>query len=112
MFLLDRMRAILVFYKHEQCSNFSLICQAEPVGLVLMHASESQMRSPRLIQRCCVGLRFLRYKFHPWIMLAIASLKLLIVSGLDRTHEKIRCMQAMSKIDFANVYSLLNDLLW
>lgn len=59
-----------------------------------------------------VGFRFLRYKFSPWITLAIAPLKLLVASGSDRTYTKISCMRAMSKIDFVGVYGLMNDLLW
>lgn len=59
-----------------------------------------------------VGFRFLRYKFYPWITLAIALLNLLTTSGVDRTNAKNRYMSAMSKINFADVYALLNELLW
>lgn len=64
------------------------------------------------IKHCSIGFRFLRYKFYPWITLAIAPLKLLATSGVNRTYAKISCMSAMSKIDFAGVYGLMNDLLW
>lgn len=72
-----------------------------------------------LIKCCWIGLRFLRYKFYPWITLAIAPLKILAASGINRTHEKIRYMSAIlyegcanGKINFAAVYELLNELLW
>lgn len=65
-----------------------------------------------LTQCCHIGFRFLRYKFHPWITLAIAPLNLLFASDIQRTHTKIRFMRAMSKIDFAGVYGFINDLLW
>lgn len=65
-----------------------------------------------LIKCCCIGFRFLRYKFYPWITLAIAPLKILAKSGVNRTHEKNRYMSAICKINFAGVYALLNELLW
>jgi hypothetical protein len=64
-----------------------------------------------LIKRCFVGFRFLRYKFHPWIALATSPIHLLTASGIDRTRAEISWMRAMSKIDFAGVYGLINDLL-
>lgn len=65
-----------------------------------------------LIQCGYVGLRFLRYKASPLLTLAIAPIKLLSSSKAQRTHERIRCMKAISQIDFISVYGLLNDLLW
>ncbi|KYC43121.1 hypothetical protein WA1_13555 [Scytonema hofmannii PCC 7110] len=59
-----------------------------------------------------IWFRFLRYKFYPWTTLATTPLNLLMVSGIQRTHTKIRYLSAMSKIDFASVYGLLNDLIW
>lgn len=59
-----------------------------------------------------VRFRFLRYQFSPWIVLAIAPFDLLCSSGVNRTTAKIRCLKAMSKIDFAGVYEFINDLLW
>ncbi|MBD3884620.1 hypothetical protein IFO70_23045 [Phormidium tenue FACHB-886] len=64
------------------------------------------------IKCCCIGFRFLRYRFYPWITLAIALLNVLTSSGANRAHAKISCMKAMSKINFAGFYGLLNDLLW
>ncbi|AKG24639.1 hypothetical protein [Calothrix sp. 336/3] len=55
---------------------------------------------------------FVRKKFSPWLTLAIAPIKLCCSSGMKRTQEEIRCMVAMSKIDFVGVYAVLNDLLW
>jgi hypothetical protein len=71
--------------------------------------------SPKLgcpIKCCYIGFRLLRYKFYPWITLTIAPLKILATSDVNRTHEKIRCMSAISKINFVGVYALLNELLW
>ncbi len=65
-----------------------------------------------LIQCGYIGLRFLRYNASPWLTLAIAPIKLLASSKVQRTHEQIRCMRAISRINFVNVYEVLNDLLW
>lgn len=59
-----------------------------------------------------LGFRFLRYRFSPCIVLAIALLNLPFSSGSNRIIARIRYMRAMSKIDFAWVYELINDLLW
>jgi hypothetical protein len=65
-----------------------------------------------LIQSGYIGLRFLRYKASPLLTLAIAPIKLLSSSEVQRTCERIRCLRAISQIDFVSVYRLLNDLLW
>jgi hypothetical protein len=65
-----------------------------------------------LIQRGYIGLRFLRYKTSPLLTLAISSIKLLSSSEVQRTRERIRYMEAISRIDFVSIYGLLNDLLW
>jgi hypothetical protein len=65
-----------------------------------------------LIKCSFIGFRFLRYKFHPWIALVTSPIHLLMASGSDRTRAEISWMSAVSKIDFAGVYGLLNDLLW
>jgi hypothetical protein len=65
-----------------------------------------------LIQCGYIGLRFLRYKASPWLILAIAPIKLFASSKVQRTCEQIRCMRAISRINFVSVYGLLNDLLW
>jgi len=65
-----------------------------------------------LIQRGYIGLRFLRYKASPLLTLAIAPIKLLSTSEVQRTRERIRYMRAITRIDFVGVYGLLNDLLW
>jgi hypothetical protein len=64
------------------------------------------------IKCCWIGLRFLRYKFYPWIILAITPLKILSRSGIDRTHAQNRYLRAMSKINFVGVYTFLDNLLW
>ena len=68
--------------------------------------------SPCLIRCGWIGYRFARRKSSPWIMLASSFLNLLFVSGVNRTHEQIRLVSAVIRIDFVKVYSLLNDLLW
>jgi hypothetical protein len=70
------------------------------------------VRGSCFIQSCYVGFRFLRFKYSPWLTLAIAPFNLLFSSGIQRTYEKIRCMSALSKIDVAGVCELINDLLW
>ncbi len=65
-----------------------------------------------LIQCGYIGLRFLRYKASPWLTLAIALIKLLSSYKAQRTREQIRCMRAISRINFVSAYGLLNDLLW
>lgn len=70
------------------------------------------MSSPCPIQCGYVSFRFLRYQFSPWFTLAIAPLKLLCSSGVQRTHTQIRYMRALCRIDFVGVYGLVNDLLW
>lgn len=55
---------------------------------------------------------FLRCQFSPWLGLAIALLKLLYSSGVQRTDVQIRYLSAINKINFVAVYGVLNDLLW
>lgn len=70
------------------------------------------MREICIIRCAHIGLRFLRYKLSPWTTLAIALTQIASKSGIQRTHAQIRYMSALSKIDFARFYELLNDLLW
>lgn len=58
------------------------------------------------------GLRFVRYQSSPWLVLAIASLKLLFASGEERIREQVRYFRAIAQIDFVGLYGLLNDCLW
>jgi hypothetical protein len=64
------------------------------------------------VKSCRIRFRFLRSKSDPWIVLAIAPFRIATSSGVNRTYAKIRCMSAITKINFAGVYELLNDLLW
>jgi hypothetical protein len=82
------------------------------MGQKLLALSGSRIGGLCFIQYCRVGFRFLRPKFYPWIVLAIAPFRIATSSGVNRTYAKIRCMSAMTKINFAGVYALLNDLLW
>ncbi|WP_219904733.1 hypothetical protein [Stenomitos frigidus] len=72
----------------------------------------ASMRSRCLRQYVHVGFRFARYQCAPWLVLAIAPLKLLFTSGVERIHAQVRYFSAISRIDFVGVYGLLNDLLW
>jgi hypothetical protein len=65
-----------------------------------------------VFKSCRIRVRFLRSKSNPWIVLAIAPFRIATSSGVNRTYAKIRCMSAMTKINFSGVYELLNDLLW
>jgi len=70
------------------------------------------MRSRCLLQYVHVGFRFVRYQCFPWLVLAIAPLKLLFASRVERIHAQVRYLSAIARIDFVSVYGLLNDLLW
>ena len=82
------------------------------MGQNLFASFGSRMGGLCFIQSCRVGFRFLRPKFYPWIVLAIALFRIATSSGVNRTYAKIRYWSAMTKINFAGVYELLNDLLW
>jgi len=69
-------------------------------------------RSRDVLQYVCIGFRLLRYRCFPWFVLAIAPLKLLFASGMERIQEQVRYFKAIARIDFVGVYGLLNDLLW
>lgn len=77
-------------------------------------------RSRCLLQYGYLRFRFMRYQCAPWLVLAIAPLKLLFASGVERIHEQVRylsantygALEANARIDFVSVYGLLNDLLW
>jgi hypothetical protein len=64
------------------------------------------------VKSCRIRFRFLRSKSDPWIVLAIAPFRIATSSGVNRTYAKIRYWSAITKINFAGVYALLNDLLW
>jgi hypothetical protein len=66
---------------------------------------------PCFIQSGKIGFRFLRHKCDPWMTLIFSLPKLLFGSEVDRRREQIRCLIAISKINFVGFYSLLNDLL-
>lgn len=65
-----------------------------------------------LIQSSYIGFRFVRYKCYPWLTLAITPFKLLFSTGVQRTQVQIRYLRAISKINFAGMYEVVNDLLW
>jgi hypothetical protein len=65
-----------------------------------------------LVQCGYLGFRFVRYQCSPWFALAIAPLKLLLASDVERTDVRVRYFRAIARIDFVRVYRLLYDLLW
>jgi hypothetical protein len=69
---------------------------------------------PHSLLRCSyVGFRFMRYQASPWLALVFAPFQLLCSSGREqRTHQQIRYLNAVSKINFVALYGVLNDLLW
>ncbi len=69
-------------------------------------------RTGGLLRCSYIGFRFMRYRFWPWLTLAIAPFNLLGSSGGQRIHAQIRYLRALSRIDFVPVYGLLDDLLW
>ena len=69
-------------------------------------------RSHCLLQCGYLGFRFVRYQCSLWFGLAIAPLKLLFASEVERTDVQIRYFMAITRIDFVSVYGLLQDLLW
>ncbi|ARV61090.1 hypothetical protein BZZ01_22915 [Nostocales cyanobacterium HT-58-2] len=56
-------------------------------------------------------IRILR-KTYPWATLAIAAYRLTYSNGVKRNREKIRFLMAYFKINFAGIFSLMNDLLF
>jgi hypothetical protein len=83
-----------------------------PQNLLIPKAGSARMRSYCLLQYVRIGFRVVRYQCFPCFVLAIAPLKLLFASGVERTHEQVRYFNAIARIDFVGVYGLLNDLLW
>jgi hypothetical protein len=65
-----------------------------------------------LMQCGYLGFRFVRYQCSIWFGLAIAPLKLLFASEVERTYVQIHYFRAIARIDFVSVYGLLHDLLW
>jgi hypothetical protein len=83
-------------------SRNSLIPKADPAGT----------RSCCLLQYVHLGFRFVRCQYFPWLAPAIAPLRLLLASAVERIHEQVRYFKAIARIDFVGVYELLDDLLW
>jgi len=79
--------------------------------LLTPKAGFASLRSRCLLPYIHLGFRFVRYQCAPWFVLAIAPLKLLFASGVERTHEQLRYFNAIARIDFVGIYGLLNDLL-
>jgi hypothetical protein len=82
------------------------------MGQIFLALLSPKIGGTYFVRSCRLGCRFLRPKFYPWIVLAIAPFRIATSSGVDRTYAKIRYWSAMTKINFAGVYELLNDLLW
>jgi len=112
--------------KHETCSYFGNMSIAHiltrfvperyvmPQNLLLTPKADSACATGAqcLLQSGYLGLRFVRYQCSPWFVLAIAPLKVLFASQVERTYVQIRYFSAIARIDFVSVYGLLQDLLW
>jgi len=72
----------------------------------------ANQRSRNVLQYVCIGFRLLRYQCFPWFIVAIAPLKLIFASRMERMQEQACYFRAIARIDFVGVYGLLNDLLW
>ncbi|WP_009632769.1 hypothetical protein [Synechocystis sp. PCC 7509] len=59
-----------------------------------------------------VWFRFFRRKTYPWVIIAIASSKVICSNGTEKTKEQVRLMVTLAKIDFVKIYGFMNDLLW
>ncbi len=81
-------------------------------NLLILPTGKASRCCPCVLQSAHLGLRFVRYRCFPWFVLAIAPLKLLFASGVERMQEQVRYFNAIARIDFVSVYGLLNDLLW
>jgi hypothetical protein len=82
------------------------------LGRVFSTRPKASIRPHYLLRCSYVGFRFMRYQASPWLALVFAPLQLLCSSGLQRTHQQIRYLNAISKINFVALYRVLNDLLW
>jgi hypothetical protein len=80
-------------------------------GVSLTHP-KANIRPHSLLRCGYIGFRFMRYQASPWLTLVFAAFQLLCSSGLQRTHQQIRYLNAISKINFVALYGVLNDLLW
>jgi hypothetical protein len=81
-------------------------------NLLISHIGRTSLYSYCLLQYVHIGYRFVRFQCFPWFVLAIAPLKLLFASGVERIRIQINYFNAIAQIDFVRVYGLLNDLLW
>ena len=70
------------------------------------------MQTTCLVRYCFILPRFARYKLYPFLALVQSSLEWLSVSGLDRIRTENAWMISLSKLNMANIYELINDLLW
>lgn len=59
-----------------------------------------------------VWFRFFRRKTYSWLILAIATSKVIYLCGSEQEKEITRLKVALAKIDFVKIYAFINDLLW
>ncbi len=85
-----------------------------PQNLLFTLKADSACAMPAqcLVQCGYIGFRFVRYRCSFWFRLAIAPLKLLFASEVERTHLQIDYFSAIARINFVRIYGLLHDLLW
>lgn len=65
-----------------------------------------------MLGKTYVWLRLLRRQSYHWMILAIATCKVIYLCGTQQDREKARLQIALARIDFAFVYAFMNDLLW
>lgn len=65
-----------------------------------------------MLCKTSVLLRFFRRKTYPWMILAIATCKVVYLCGTEQDREKARLQIALARIDVVSIYAFINDLLW
>lgn len=65
-----------------------------------------------LYKKSFVWLRLFRRKTYLWLLLGVASIRVIYLGGTEQQREKARWMVALAKLDFVKIYGFMNDLLW
>lgn len=65
-----------------------------------------------MLCKTSVWFRLFRRKTYHWMILVIATCKVIYLCETQQDKEKIRLMVALAKIDFVKFYAFMNDLLW
>ncbi len=65
-----------------------------------------------MLCKTSVWFRLFRRQNYDWMILVIATCKVIYLGVTQQNKEKIRLMVALAKIDFVKIYAFMNDLLW